>query len=154
MYAWISVIVVNVNPVFTISGREDQDTWYRHVINLCFEDGILPSCHPPTPPVLGAMVRDELDDTREAEVRCPPPDTSLLDGSPPPTPSRDATRFDFQTYEWLERCQHQDARRRQYWVRVTPTGLTPTEFHDWDVVDDRAVQVTVAPTNLRSNQQS
>jgi hypothetical protein len=99
MYAWISIIVVNENPVPTAVDREDQNTWYRHVINLCFQDGILPSCHPPTPPILGAMLRDDLDDTREAKDRCPPPDTSSLDGSPPPIPSGDTTRFEFETYE-------------------------------------------------------
>jgi hypothetical protein len=73
-----------------------------------------------------------------------PPDTLSLDGSPPPSPSSDTTRFDFETYEWLERRQYRDARTTtiRYFMmgrRAEPEqaeGLTPTVFHDWGVVDE------------------
>jgi hypothetical protein len=109
---------------------------------------------PPRPaqPALGTIVRTTFVNPGVADTRCPPPDMSSLNGSPPPSSRRDTTQFNYDMYEWLERRQHRDVRRQQYWARAQAMGSAPVVFHDWDVINDQPVQVALSPQHLHTNQ--
>jgi hypothetical protein len=156
-------IIVEISTVSHVSSpyypptppsRENQEAWRSHVIRLCFSEGIVPAPQRPSQPTLGTIVRTTFVNPGVADTRCPPPDMSSLNGSPPPSSRRDTTQFNFDMYEWLERRQHRDVRRRQYWARAQATGSAPVVFHDWDVINDQPVQVVVSPQNLHTNQHS
>jgi hypothetical protein len=158
VYTCLIYIIVEISTVSSVyypptpPSRENQEAWRSHVIRLCFAEGIVPAPPRPAQPALGTIVRTTFVNPRVADTRCPPPDMSSLNGSPPPSSRRDTTQFNYDMYEWLERRQHRDVRRQQYWARAQATGSAPVVFHDWDVINDQPVQVALSPQNLHTNQ--
>jgi hypothetical protein len=136
--------------------QADQVAWRDYVMNLCFAEGIVPHLMPPSRPSLGTVVRTLTTSPASTTIWCPPPDMSSLNGSPPPTLRRQVGHFNYEMSEWLERRDQRQSRRRHYWNQTRVMGTPLPTFYDWDVVGDRAVQISVAPPQLyqRSNRSS
>jgi hypothetical protein len=111
---------------------------------------------PPSRPSLGTLVRTLISSPASTLMGCPPPDMSSLNGSPPPTLQRGVGRFNYEMSEWLGRREQRQSIRRHYWDQARVMGAPLPTFYDWDVVGDRAVQISVAPPQLyqRSNRSS
>jgi hypothetical protein len=133
------IIVVNESSLFAMTDPDDQRAWRRYVVDLCWRADVVPA-----PPQSDIPQQEEGRNTPEY---CLAPDTSSLDGSPPPSPSHEVDQFDFDMYEWLERRQERDTRRQQCWAREQAQGLPLTIYYDWDVINGEAMRIAQIPPN-------